>query len=38
MVRTYALTDMANSGSDSRDFGEMVLNEFPNQGIEQGSL
>jgi hypothetical protein len=32
--RTYALTDMAKSGSDSCDFGEIIVNEFPNQGIE----
>jgi hypothetical protein len=33
-LRTYALTDMAKSGSDSCDFGEIIVNEFPNQGIE----
>jgi Uma2 family endonuclease len=34
MVRTYALTDRRKPGSDSRNFSEIVLNEFPNQGIE----
>jgi hypothetical protein len=28
--RTYALTDVAKSGSDARDFGEIILDEFPN--------
>lgn len=34
LLRTYALTDRRKPGSDSRNFGEIIVNEFPNQGIE----